>query len=134
MKPQRRVTTARHFAVFKAEAERVAKVWGLNDIGFYYHHGPRDARATFRGTHVKRIATLTLSSNWEATNPENPGELIADEEVRSAARHEVIHAMLLPLSAMVASYCTEDEAEEAEERIVQRLMRLLPTKDRPRKR
>jgi len=30
------------------------------------------------------------------------------------------------MSSMIGNFCSEDEAKEAEERIVQRLLRLLP--------
>lgn len=121
----KRKTSSRHFKVFKEEAERCAALWGIDDIKLYFHHGVRDSRASFNGRHTKRVATLTLSKTWEDIEP-GCNEPITDDEVRETARHEVVHALLLPLGCLPGTYCTSDEAEEAEERIVQRLMRILP--------
>jgi hypothetical protein len=129
MKIVQRRTTARHFAIFQDEARRLAALWGLNDLKLYFHHGRRDARASFTGRDTKRVGTLTLSTHWEDVAASDPREPIRDEEIRDVARHEMIHALLLPLAALPATYCTSDEAERAEEALVQRLMRILPTSE-----
>jgi hypothetical protein len=124
-----RRTTARHFAIFQDEAQRLARLWGLNDLKLYFHHGKRESRATFSGRDTKRVGTLTLSTHWEEISLNDPREPITEHEIREVARHEMIHALLLPLAALPATYCTSDEAERAEEALVQRLMRILPTTD-----
>lgn len=123
-KPSLRRTSKAQFALFASEAERLCKAWGLNDIRLYFHHAKRDARASFYGRHVKRVGTVTLSTEWEITDGED--RAVTDAEVCECARHEMVHALLLPLACMVGDFCTKDEAEEAEERIVQRLLRILP--------
>jgi hypothetical protein len=119
-------TSARHFAIFRAEAERLQKLWGLNDIGLHYHHGKRDARATFYGRETKRVGTLVLSTHWEDHDPQGVRSVVLDAEVRDTARHEMVHALVLPLASLIGDFTTRDEAERAEEALVQRLMRLLP--------
>lgn len=126
-------TTARHFAVFKEEGNRLATLWGLNDIKLYYHHGKRDSRATFSGSDTKRVGTLTLSTHWEARDPTAAKEPVSDDEIRLVARHEIIHALILPVVCLIATHTTQDEAERAEEALVQRLMRILPGSNQERK-
>jgi hypothetical protein len=122
-----RKTTAKHFAIFQDEARRLAMLWGLNDMKLYFHHGKREARATFVGRDVKRVGTLTLSTHWEEYGPNDPsGGPPTEAEVREAARHEMAHAMLLPVVCLIAEFATRDEAERAEEALVQRLLRILP--------
>ena len=124
---QRTRTTPEHFALFQSECKACAERWGVNDIGLYYHHGKREGvRAQFSGQHQSRIATLTLAAEWEEFDADDPAQPVTEEEIRTLARHEMIHAMLLPMAAMIGNFCSEDEAKEAEERIVQRLLRLLP--------
>jgi hypothetical protein len=123
-----RKTTDRHFEIFKAEALKAADSWGLNDIKLYFHHGQRDARASMSARHIKRVATITLSTEWEECL-ENEATEVTDEEIRETARHEVIHVLILPLACLIGDFCTKDEAESAEEQLVQRLMRLLPPID-----
>jgi len=124
---QRTRTTPEHFALFQSECKACAERWGVNDLGLYFHHGERDdVRAQFVGRHQARIATLVLSTVWEEADEKDPAPPVTDEEIKTLARHEMIHAMLLPMAAMIGNFCSEDEAKEAEERIVQRLIRLLP--------
>ena len=120
-----RMTTARHFKLFVDESERLARLWGVNDIKLYFHHGKREARASFVGRDTKRVGTLTLSTHWE----EHDGrpDPVTDDEIRSVARHEMAHALVLPVACLIGDFTTRDEAERAEEALVQRLMRILPT-------
>jgi hypothetical protein len=119
-------TTAKHFALFKREASECLEKWGINDLHIYFHHGKRNARATFSGDNVKRVATITLSLDWEKWEPDDVRPSITDEDIRVVARHECVHALLLPIAALPGSFCTEAETEMAEEAVVQRLLRILP--------
>ena len=122
-----RLTTKAHYALFQKEVKECLERWGVNDMEVYFDHKKiKDARASFDCDDTTRIATVSLSTHWEKDNKDSPAGAVTAEEVKATARHESVHALLFAISRLPGSFCTESEAEEAEERVVQRLLRILP--------
>lgn len=113
-------TTAKQFAEFKAECERLQSVWGINDWDVrVLHENPQSktAIASCTPASTKRVAVIRLSRNIKPSYP----------SMKSLARHEMVHVLLGELSCIAGSRnITNDEIEAAEEALVQRLIRLLP--------
>ena len=114
-------TTKKHFAIFKAECERLRKLWGLTGWRFEYYHEPDSrgtcARCTVNG--CQRGVCLQLAAYWE--------ELVTVQRLRYFARHEMIHALLGPIDFLGANrFVSHDEHNAANHEVLERLMALLP--------
>jgi hypothetical protein len=114
-------TTKKHFAIFKAECERLRALWGLTGWRFEYHHEP-DARGTCARCTVdgcQRGVRIQLASRWT--------ERVTKRQIRYLARHEMVHALLGPIDFLGANrFVTADEYEKGNHEVLERLMRLLP--------
>lgn len=115
------VTTKRHFAIFKAECERLAKLWELNDWEYRIFHGESDSLAECDPRPIDRIMVLRLGIDW------GPRDVPTDARVLFCARHEMSHAITGELLFMAQSrHVTKDEIVAAAEITARRLERLLP--------
>lgn len=113
-------TTARHFAIFKAECDRLIKLWGLVDWEFRILHDSNDGLATCAPQN-NRICVIRLARTWGKLDE------ITDARLRAAARHECAHAVTGELIVMVRARCvSEDELTAAIEVTARRLERMLP--------
>lgn len=118
--------TKRHFAVFKAECERLQKLWNLTGWELRVLHRQldgdgvlacNDADLAHRVLYVR--LTLVLRNSWAKSLP--------DAEIRDAARHEMVHALTQPLlEAAQSRYTTEDELAAASHEVLRNLDALLP--------
>lgn len=115
-------TTARHFAIFKAEVRRLLKLWNMVDWDVRVYHEKCDkALATCEARGVVHVCIICLSTTWDV--PVAP----IDEDIRAVARHEVAHLVTGELIMMARSrYCTDDEVTAAIETTARRLGRMLP--------
>lgn len=113
-------TTARHFAIFKAECERLIKLWGVVDWEVRIIHSNAPGLATCSPQN-NRICVIRLGKTWGALDE------ITDARLRAAARHECAHAVTGELLVMVRARCvSEDELTAAIEVTARRLERMLP--------
>ncbi len=114
-------TTVRHFVIFKAECERLARLWGPFDSELRIRHQRTDGLASCAPSAVDRICTIRLHTDWgENDKP-------TDERMLGAARHEMAHMVTQELIVMArARYVTDDEMTSAIETTARRLERLLP--------
>ena len=118
-------TTKRHFAIFKAEVERLVKLWDLHDWEVRVLHGGTgpSAGGTCAVNHATHIACIRLNDRW----PQNPEVALTKEALLDTARHEVCHVVSGELlSACESRYLTTDEEKSACEAVCIRLIRLLP--------
>lgn len=122
-------TTEGQFEIFKAECERLQKLWNLDDWDVKAVHEELPGRkAESRTNCISGKATVALSTHWGALSAGNVRWYGAtNEDVVESARHEMVHVLLGRLSGLgAARYTTSDEMNAAEEALVLRLMRLLP--------
>lgn len=115
------VTTARHFAIFKAECARCVKRFHITGWRVEYLHEKAETRAECRSDAVNQVVVLVLSTEW--------GDQIAptDALVRRTARHEVIHLIVDKLNeASQFRYITKEQQKHALESTVRHLEELLP--------
>lgn len=114
-------TTARHFAIFKAECERCIDHFRI--VGWrveYVHEDLVDARARCRSNAVDQVAVLVLSTIWRDIAP-------TDNAVLKSARHEVIHLIVDPLDELCQfRWVTQDQHRHALESVVRHLEEILP--------
>ena len=114
-------TTKRHFAVFKAECERLLKLWNVVDWEVRIRHEKCDGLATCEPRGVSRICIIRLATNW------GPLDVADDARVRAAARHEVAHLVTGELIMIARSrVVSDDEITAAVEVTARRLERMLP--------
>lgn len=111
-------TTKKHFEEYQKWCKHYMAKYGINDWTVYFaHEDLSNAVAQCRTAIIGRGVTFVL-----ATEPNmEPHEL----DIRARARHEVIHAMIAPLSNLCGSFCSEDEWKQADEALVCRLTNLL---------
>jgi len=113
-------TTAKQFAEFKEECRRLQKLWGMSDWDVRIRHEyPRDkeALASCSVWSKKRTATIRMSLKTEKFAP----------TIKELARHEMIHVLIGRVCDMATDRWGDGNAmEEAEEALVQKLIRLLP--------
>lgn len=117
-------TTEKHFFIFRDECLRLQKAFGLLDweLGFGHIEMRGGTFADIRTTPAARFARLRLSTIWNDNDVS-----LTEKDIRDAAKHEMIHLLIQPLSAAAAERCINaDELEEREHAVVQRLMYLLP--------
>lgn len=126
MSKSEHVTTARHFAIFKAECKRLLKLWGVNDWDVTFaHEGLSYARAQCRFSLITRVATISLGRVWSGDG--NKAYEPAFSMIKDCARHECAHLLLAPLHGLTgARYVTEDEEKCAVESVCRHLQGLLP--------
>jgi len=115
-------TTPRAFAIFKAECDRLVKLWGLNDWEVRVRHEDiGENLATCTPGIVSRICIIRLGTTW------GPSDIPTDAAIKNAARHEVAHLATGELIALArARYVTDDEMTSAIETTAKRLERILP--------
>jgi hypothetical protein len=114
--------TEEHFGVFKAECLRLLQLWGMSDLRLEIYHTELDAPDTVAscGVHVLQHAARIRLNTTCSVQPDT-------EIILAYARHEMIHALLGPLSSLGSARCvTEDELVAAEHALLNRLSGLLP--------
>lgn len=111
---------AEHFEVFVGSCLETLARWGVNDWEVRFSHEQVDgvlARTSLLV--VKRVAIVKLSKTWD--------EPVTNGRLKEVARHECVHILIGRLACLVgAGWLARDEAEAAEESLVQSLLRLLP--------
>ena len=116
-------TTKKHFKIFKDECLRLQKEWGLGgwELYFKFHKvGETGAFGTIRCSLEHKNATILLTRDWPTeTRPLNK------EELKRTAKHEMIHLVINRLYILAMNrFCTELELKEANEEMVNILMKI----------
>jgi len=111
-------TTPAHFELFQKECRKWVDIFGLDEWKVYFLHldesnANRLAACNYVG--LTFVATFVLNKNWRHDTPNN-------NWVKMVARHEVVHLLTAPLNCLAtARYVTEDEVDNAVERLVHKL-------------
>ncbi len=117
-------TTKRHFAIFRAECRRLEKLWGISGWAIYYQHGhldgvPSDVLANTRVMLPERAILVSLTAEIQGAP--------SDDDIRSFARHEMIHVLLEPMQSQFHMGKPKHEQELANcHEVLNRLERVLP--------
>lgn len=116
-------TTNKHFSIFVKECERCVELLGLQSYEIrYIHRGLTNSRARANIDYGKGLAVISFSSHWD----NRVGNPLSTETIKLSAKHEVAHVLIGRLSCIALSrFVTENELTEANEEIVNRLMRVL---------
>lgn len=116
-------TTAKQFELFKQECTRLLKLFSMDDWSVCFINPKNKGFHGNVGYDIQaRNATIMLSSDWTG-DPIGP----TDQMILETARHEVIHLLLAPMGELLEKrYVTQEQVEEAEHRILTKLMNLLP--------
>ena len=87
-------TTAKHFAVFKAQVQKELDRFGLKQwrVGIEHEERDDDARAEVCWSLTGRCATIYLNTIWRGD--------ITEENLRMTAFHEVIELLMAPVYYM----------------------------------
>lgn len=112
-------TSKADFEFFKAECRKWLKVFNLDGWGIEYSH------EKLKDEYGKILFNLEghKASVFFTTEIEPP---FSRERMAETAKHEIIHLLLARLSEHAYyRFTTKDALEEAEEEIVQKLLRLL---------
>lgn len=121
--PELYSVTPEHFEIFKAECLRLLDLWGMTDVRTEFFHVEMKSPNTGAScgfSVLQHAVSLTLNTVWD-TEPD-------EARLRYYARHEMIHTLLGPYTAIAESrHVTEDELVAAEHAVLNRLDRLLPT-------
>lgn len=113
-------TTKKHFEIFKNEAGKWIRNFGLTDWDITFEHIKMEGiKAQCRYNLVNRTATLSLSTNYS-------NECIGfdiEYDVKKSAFHEVCELLLCPLETMVEQRYAlgVDDVREETHCIVRRL-------------
>ena len=111
-------TTPAHFELFKKECRKWIELFGLDEWKIYFLHlSPPDSKrlagCNYEG--LTFVATFVLNKNWRHDKPNN-------NWVKMVAHHEVVHLLIAQLNCLATSrYVTEDEVENAVERLVHKI-------------
>ena len=114
-------TTRNHFEIFRAECQRLARLWRISGWSLQYAHRPlKDERiAETLVMNPERQILLSLTTRV-------PYKLSA-RDIRAAARHEMIHVLLEPLQSVEQLTEGHDAVKSAAtHEVLRRLMELLP--------
>lgn len=85
-------TTKEHFEIFKKEAYKWIRIFGLyNWEVFFTHEKWNDTRAESSIDSTGKVATINLSITWKNLKP-------TKEYIKEAAFHEVCELLLDPLA------------------------------------
>ena len=114
-------TTKKHFEIFKSACLKYFKEWQLDDWDVYFEHVDlKDSRAHINITHNARMVEISLSTTWDDS-------LVDKKSLEAVAKHEVLHALLGPITTLTRSRCvTSDEIVHGEHMVLMKLMKLLP--------
>jgi len=106
-------TTARHFEVFRKEAWKWIRRFGLLNWDWRFVHADLPglyAQAEWNIT--ARSCTLTLGKDWEAIP-------VTNEQVKKSAFHEVCEVLLGPMTTLAgARFIGEYDLEEASHQVI----------------
>jgi hypothetical protein len=116
-------TTGRHFARFRAACRKYLDQFGIDDwfVGFEHGGTEPDELAHVESDLKARNLVFRLAEQWPVKS------LPTDREIDDLAKHEVIHALLAPITDLtrVERRVGEEEAHAAEHALVAKLLRLL---------
>ena len=111
-------TTNKDFQEFKKWCNYYLLKYGMNDWTVYFEHEEiKNGVASCSVNGEQRGLILTLAKDPSVTKEELA--------IRDTARHEVIHALISPVSHLVGDFCTETEWKRQDEALVCRLTNLL---------
>ncbi len=115
-------TNKKHFELFKTECEEWIEKLGLFDWDLLIKHDKKKngALANLWTDYAKKVATITLYEDW------GDNDKPTDENIKKSARHEVLHLLLSRSRGLAQSrFITNDEIVEADEEIINRLLKIL---------
>jgi len=113
-------TTAKHFKIFKEEAELWISRLGLVDWSVYFSHvkDHPDALASMTANIPNRGVTINLSTDWS-------GEEISVAQLKETAFHEVFELVLARLSYLgECRFLSDEEIPEERHNIIRRFENL----------
>ncbi|KKN32530.1 hypothetical protein LCGC14_0812950 [marine sediment metagenome] len=116
-------TTKKHFGVFKAEANKWIRNFGLTDWNVCFSHTKLEGiKARCEYNLVGRVATLSLSTTYT--------DSIIDYDIESAF-HEVCELLIIPLESMIEQRYAlgVDDVREETHRIIRRLENFILKED-----
>jgi hypothetical protein len=107
-----------HLKIFKKEAEKNIKRFGLFDFDTYItvsnENELPDFLALTTAEHTSKLAGMKISKLW-------PLEQLNNEEIKRTAFHEVCELLLARIRAMALGKFSEEEVNEAIHTIINRL-------------
>lgn len=112
-------TTSDHFNLFKLEAEKWIKFFGLSDWQVHFAHKDTGRRAYMFADLCAKIATIGLCVEWE----EYTEDALSDHNIKRSAFHEVCELLLVKLTGIAADrfgWCKQD-LEEATHCVIRRM-------------
>lgn len=115
-------TTAKDFAAFKAEVQRLVRLWRIVGQRIEFLHEKIDARAEIRSDAKNAVCVIVLSTEW-GTDIKPTDTLVKD-----CARHECVHLLIDRLDEIAQiRFVTRDQHIHAVETVVRHLAELLPS-------
>ena len=117
--------TQKHFEIFKKSCEYWIDELKLDNWEVHYRwRKSRENRASMNTNLSGYIATMFLSREWSNYDKITKKEI--EEEIKTAAKHEIIHLLLARLSGNGSSrFISSDDLVEAEEELVRKLEKIL---------
>lgn len=110
--------TSEQFAEFKEQVRHWIGVLGLSDWRVTIRFEPSDSRATCRCAQRDHVATICLSTTWDAKP--------SDEEIKHSALHETLHLLLADLRFHALARSTlEYDVDLAEHAAIWRIQQAL---------
>jgi len=117
-------TTSTHFNLFKKYFNEHALELGLLEWKYYFKH--KHLENLFASTCFNlesKIVSVTFTTDWCCNDCDYK---LTTENIRSIARHEVHHVLLGQLYELARyRFITKDRLDEAEERVVRILDKVL---------
>ncbi len=113
-------TTEKHFEIFKIEAEKWIRQFGLTEWEVYYSHSNlRGMKAQCKYNLTGRNATISLSTEYV----DDIIDYNIESDIKKSAFHEVCELLLGPLESMVEQRYAlgADDVREETHRIIRRL-------------
>ena len=112
--------TKRQFKIFKKEARKWLKYFGMKDWSVYFEQKElEESRAQCIFNCVGGIATLSLAKSWN----EISDKFVTDKIIQRTAFHEVCELLLARLNDMVSQRFNLNEGDVEEE--IHRIIRIL---------
>jgi len=114
-----KLTTARHFELFKKEVQFWIDKWGLHEWEARFLHDSRENDLAALSFNVcGRVATFILATEWDVP--------VTNFQVKVCGKHEAIELLLAEYHGISrARFSTEDEFLASHHALIRRLEKLL---------
>ena len=116
-------TTSKQFNLFVSECKKWIKIFELNGWNITYYHEELTPSKHIAQCSVN-LEGRTINLSLNIISPDD--YTYTNEEIKSFAKHECIHALLGRFSVIGQSrYITSSEMYEAEEELVYKLVKII---------